>query len=47
LAEALDAAEVAQVELRAIGSGIAVMQDVPPGPVKKGASVRVLFEPVY
>jgi cell division protein FtsI (penicillin-binding protein 3) len=47
LAEALDAAEVAQVKLRAIGSGIAVMQDVPPGPVNKGASVRVLFEPVY
>lgn len=47
LAEALDAAEQAQVELRAVGSGIAVMQDVSPGPIDSGTTVSVLFEPAY
>lgn len=45
LVEALDASETAHVELRAIGSGIAVMQDVPPGPIARGAVVTVYFEP--
>lgn len=45
LAEAMDAAERADVVLRARGSGIAVMQDRPPGPVPDGTPVRVFFEP--
>jgi cell division protein FtsI (penicillin-binding protein 3) len=46
LVEALDAAEGAGVELAAKGTGIAVMQDVPPGPMEPGVSaVTVFFEP--
>ena len=47
LAGAYDAAEDAHIELRALGSGIAVHQDRPPGPVQSGALVRVFFEPPY
>jgi cell division protein FtsI (penicillin-binding protein 3) len=43
LAEAIDAADEAGVTLRPVGTGIAVMQDVPPGSVAQG-SVGVLFE---
>jgi cell division protein FtsI (penicillin-binding protein 3) len=45
LAQALDLAHSAKVELRAQGSGVAVMQDRPPGPVDAGAVVKVFFEP--
>jgi cell division protein FtsI (penicillin-binding protein 3) len=45
LAEALDAAEEAEVLLHAVGTGIAVMQDAPPGPVNTGSRITVFFEP--
>lgn len=45
IAEAIDAATEAGVELRPVGTGIAVMQDVPPGPVATGSTVQVIFEP--
>jgi len=45
LAAALDAAEEAEVKLIPRGSGIAVMQDTPPGPVSSGVQVTVYFEP--
>ncbi len=45
MTEALHAAETAEVRLRAVGTGIAVMQDLSPGPVQRGNTVRVLFEP--
>jgi len=46
LVEALDAADTAGVKLSAQGTGIAVMQDVPPGPMEQGVNaVTVFFEP--
>jgi cell division protein FtsI (penicillin-binding protein 3) len=45
LVEALDAAQEAKVRLRAQGTGVAVMQDTPPGPVERNATVTVVFEP--
>lgn len=45
MSEALDAAEQLGVSLRAVGSGIAVMQDAPPGPFERGSTVTVQFEP--
>jgi cell division protein FtsI (penicillin-binding protein 3) len=45
LAEALDTAERLKVRVRPQGTGIAVMQSVPPGPIEEGATVDVLFEP--
>jgi len=45
LAQALDLAQTADVELRAVGSGIAVLQDQEPGPVASGTPVHVFFEP--
>jgi cell division protein FtsI (penicillin-binding protein 3) len=45
LAQALDLAQSADVELRAVGSGIAVLQDQEPGPVASGTPVQVFFEP--
>ncbi len=46
LVEALDAAEGAGVKLLAQGTGIAVMQDVPPGPMEQDThAVTVFFEP--
>ncbi|HET6585160.1 MAG TPA: penicillin-binding protein [Nannocystaceae bacterium] len=45
IAEAIDAATEAGVELRPVGTGIAVMQDVPPGPVEPGSTIQVIFEP--
>lgn len=45
MVEALDAADRASVTLLASGTGIAVMQDRPPGPVSDGSEVRVFFEP--
>lgn len=46
LVEALDAADTAGVKLSARGTGIAVMQDVPPGPMEQGVNaVTVFFEP--
>jgi cell division protein FtsI (penicillin-binding protein 3) len=45
IAEAIDAATEASVELRPVGTGIAVMQDVPPGPVPDSGVVQVFFEP--
>ena len=46
LVEALDAADTAGVKLSAEGTGIAVMQDVPPGPMERGVdAVTVFFEP--
>ena len=46
LAQALAEAEKAHVELRATGTGLAVGQDVPPGPVQAGATVTVHFQPL-
>ena len=46
LAQALAEAEKAHVELRATGTGLAVGQSVPPGPVKAGAEVVVHFQPL-
>ncbi|MBX7080071.1 MAG: hypothetical protein K1X88_12825 [Nannocystaceae bacterium] len=45
IAEAIDAADEAGVVLQPVGSGIAVMQDVPPGPVEPASVVQVFFEP--
>ncbi len=45
LVEALDAAEGLGVKLVARGTGIAVMQDVPPGPLEGADRVTVYFEP--
>jgi cell division protein FtsI (penicillin-binding protein 3) len=45
LAETLDTAERLKVTVRPQGTGIAVMQSLPPGPVEEGAVVDVLFEP--
>lgn len=45
LAETLDTAERLKVRVRPQGTGIAVMQSVPPGPIEEGAVVDVLFEP--
>jgi hypothetical protein len=45
LAEALDVGERLKVRVRPQGTGIAVMQSVPPGPIEEGAVVDVLFEP--
>lgn len=47
IAEALDAAESAHVTLVARGSGIAVMQDQPPGSTETPTSVTVYFEPPH
>ena len=47
LAEAIDAADEAGVNLRPVGTGIATMQDVPPGTSADGADVQVLFEPPH
>lgn len=44
IAEAIDAADSAGATLHAVGSGIAVMQDVPPGPFDAGAKVTVYFQ---
>jgi len=46
LTQALSEAEKAHVELRATGTGLAVGQDVPPGPVQAGAAVTVHFQPL-
>ena len=46
LTQALAEAEKAHVELRATGSGLAVGQDLPPGPVQAGATVTVHFQPL-
>ena len=45
LAEAIDAADEAGVVLKPIGTGIATMQDHPPGAIEPGTNVQVLFEP--
>lgn len=45
LAKALDLAHSADIDLRAVGTGIAVLQDVQPGPVDSGQTVQVWFEP--
>jgi cell division protein FtsI (penicillin-binding protein 3) len=42
--QAHEAAELAEVAMRAVGTGIAVGQDTPPGEVQSGASVVVYFE---
>lgn len=44
LVETLDVAERLGVRVRPQGTGIAVMQSLPPGPVEPGAVVDVLFE---
>ena len=44
LVETLDVAERLKVQVRPRGTGIAVMQSLPPGPVEEGAVVDVLFE---
>lgn len=46
LTQALAEADKAHVELRATGTGLAVGQDVPPGPVQAGATVTVHFQPL-
>jgi cell division protein FtsI (penicillin-binding protein 3) len=43
--EAMDVAESAGIALVAEGTGIAVMQDEPPGPLPQSGRVRVFFEP--
>ncbi len=45
LTQALDAAENAGVELIASGTGLAVAQDRPPGPMDGATTVTVVFEP--
>ena len=45
LTQAYAAADRANVELQAQGSGLAIGQDTPPGPVQSGSTVRVFFEP--
>lgn len=45
LAQALDLAHDAKLELRATGTGIAVLQDRQPGPAESGSVVQVWFEP--
>ena len=45
LAQALDLAHDAKLELRATGTGIAVLQDRQPGPAEIGSVVQVWFEP--
>lgn len=45
LAQALDLAQSTDVELRAVGTGVAVLQDLQPGPVDGGQAVQVWFEP--
>lgn len=45
LAETLDVTERIKVRVRPQGSGIAVMQSLPPGPIEEGTLVEVLFEP--
>lgn len=44
LVEVIDVAERLDVRLRPQGTGIAVMQSLPPGPVDRGSVVEVLFE---
>jgi len=44
MSETLDVAETLGLTLRPRGTGIAVMQSHPPGPVAEGAVVEVLFE---
>ena len=46
LTQALAEAEKARVELRATGTGLAVGQDRPPGPIDAGTAVTVHFEPM-
>lgn len=43
--EAMDLADSAGIDLVAEGTGIAVMQDEPPGPLPESGRVRVFFEP--
>lgn len=45
LAQALDLAHEAKLELKATGTGIAVLQDRQPGPAESGSLVQVWFEP--
>ncbi|RMG98157.1 MAG: hypothetical protein D6705_07040 [Deltaproteobacteria bacterium] len=45
MAEALELADRVGLDLAAKGSGIAVVQDPPPGPTPPDGRVRVLFEP--
>ncbi len=45
LAQALDLAHNAKLELKASGTGIAVLQDRQPGPADSGSVVQVYFEP--
>ncbi len=45
LAQAYDEAEKIGIELVAQGTGLAVGQDTPPGPITRGAEVRVYFAP--
>jgi cell division protein FtsI (penicillin-binding protein 3) len=45
LAEAIDAADEAGIALEPVGTGIAIMQNIPPGTATTGATVQVLFEP--
>ena len=46
LTQALAEAEKAHVQLQASGSGLAVGQSLPPGPVQAGADVIVHFQPL-
>ncbi|PRP97460.1 Stage V sporulation protein D [Enhygromyxa salina] len=46
LVQALAEADKAHVDLRAVGTGLAVGQSVPPGPVQAGAEVLVHFQPL-
>ena len=45
LAQAVDLADRSHVQLRAVGTGVAVLQDIQPGPVDAGSVVQVFFEP--
>lgn len=45
IAQAYDAAEAAHLEFKALGSGLAVGQDLPPGPADSESKVTVVFSP--
>ncbi len=45
IAEVLDTAEQNKLDIEALGTGLAVMQDVAPGSAEAGTKIRVYFEP--
>jgi len=45
IAQVLDTAQQARLEVDAVGTGLAVMQDLAPGSAEENSRVRVFFEP--